>query len=94
MSGTFLVFVVLSIGAVAFLVRFFIALCNESRSVQAYRVVRVGPAVYEIQSRRAAMNTVPPGSTNGNGTNGRRVSPISAHSSGWIAWSLRSRKDV
>jgi hypothetical protein len=76
MSANLILFGVLSIGAVAFLVRFFIALCQASRGGRTCQVVRVGPDVYEIRSRRAVRQTVPLEQERESGTNGWRVYEI------------------
>jgi hypothetical protein len=70
MAATFLVFIVLGVGAVAFLVRFFIALGMELGNRHLSGVSRVSPA---------ARNNIPLGTASGNGTNGRRVFAIDEH---------------
>jgi len=76
MSATFLVFAVLSIGAVAFLVRFFIALRHELRGRRSCQVPRVGPNVYEVRGWRADRPNGPRGRGNGNQGNGGRMHTV------------------
>jgi|GEM_PF-7131866 len=83
MSATLLLIVLISVGAIAFFVRFLIALCKEGRGGHVCKVLRIGPELYELQSRTAFMHTIR--LEGAKGRNGRRVSPINVHSNGGIA---------
>jgi hypothetical protein len=73
MSATFLVFAVLGVGAVAFLVRFLIALGKEIRNRRGSRVSRFGPRVYEVPDRPADPSNGLRGKGNGNRRSGGRM---------------------